>query len=756
MTLQTQLISCGYCGDAHATAVLVRDCAEEHEFRTIEDRHNAEVEELEDVVETTDEAPLTVARANVSHPSDTLLNMADFNREALNLLRQLTENPDAAFRDGQLEAIQTVVRDRGRALVVQRTGWGKSAVYFIATRLLRRSGRGPTVIVSPLLALMRNQIEAAERIGIVAETVNSTNRDDWAELFTAIDNDEVDLLLISPERLNNPEFRSDVLPGLLSRLGLLVIDEVHCISDWGHDFRPDYRRLQRIVEALPPSTPVLGTTATANDRVVADVSEQLGSDLAIIRGTLDRPSLRLQVIDMPNKAERMAWLAKTIPDLPGAGIVYALTITDAKRVARFLSAQGVDAEAYTGQSETEDKLRIEERLSSNELKVVVATSALAMGYDNPHVQFVIHFQVPGSPVAYYQQVGRAGRAVDTAYGIALSGEEDVRIQDWFIETAFPPEETTRTILDGLAAADGLKRGELLGMVNMQPSRLDGTLKILEVEQAVYRQPPLWFRSANRWEYPTERIEAVTAQRRLEQQAMAEYVTTGECLMSFLRHELDDDSTPCGRCANCTEPALDPTVDPALTAEAHNFIRMQPIVIEPRKQTPSGLTGITLSTQRLEEGRALTKYGDPGWGDLVKAGKYANSRFDDQLVEASADLIRRWGPDPMPRWMTAVPSRTAGDVVVDFARRLANVLDVEFVEAVTRTADNRPQKEMQNSYQQARNVRDAFSVQVARPESVLLIDDIVDSRWTMTVIGNLLLQEGAGPVFPFAIADAGKG
>ena len=696
--------------------------------------------------------PLT----SVSHTPDTLVTMTDFDDQALELLRQLTDSPVATFRDGQLEAIRTVVRDRGRALVVQRTGWGKSAVYFIATRILRSRGFGPTIIVSPLLALMRNQIEAAERLDIAARTVNSTNPSDWVEVFTAIDNDEIDLLLISPERLNNPRFRSDVLPDLLNRLGLLVIDEAHCISDWGHDFRPDYRRLQRIVEAMPPSTPVLGTTATANDRVVADVNEQLGSNLTIIRGTLDRPSLRLQVIDMPDKAERMAWLAKTIPDLDGAGIVYTLTITDAKRVARFLVAQNIDAEAYTGQSETEDRLDIEERLSNNQLKVVVATSALAMGYDNPHVQFVIHFQVPGSPVAYYQQVGRAGRAVDTAYGIALSGEEDVRIQDWFIETAFPTAEVTETILDGLAASEGLKRGELLGLVNMQPSRLDGTLKILEVEQAVYRQDGLWFRSANRWDYPTERIEAVTAQRRLEQQAMAEYVTTGECLMSFLRSELDDHPSPCGRCANCAGAPLDPTVDLALTATAHNFIRMQPIVIEPRKQAPYGLTGITLGTHRLEEGRALTRYGDPGWGDLVKSGKYVHGRFDDQLVEASADLIRRWGPAPTPTWMTTVPSRAVDNVATDFARRLADALGIDFVDAVVRAADNRPQKEMQNSYQQARNVLDAFRVQSVRSEPVLLVDDIVDSRWTMTVIGNLLLQKGAGPVYPFAIADAGKG
>ena len=680
----------------------------------------------------------------------------DQTREPLALLHDLTANPAASFHPGQLEAIQAVTATSGRALVVQRTGWGKSAVYFIATKILRAGGAGPTVIVSPLLALMRNQIEAASRLNLTAETVNSSNRDVWVEVFTAIDNDEIDLLLISPERLNNPQFRSDVLPDLLNRLGFLVIDEAHCISDWGHDFRPDYRRLQRIVEAMPPTTPVLGTTATANDRVVEDIEEQLGSNLTVIRGTLDRPSLRLQVIDMPGKADRMAWLVKTIPELPGAGIVYALTIADAKRAKRFLKKSGIDAEFYTGQSETEDRLDIEKRLSSNDLKVVVATSALAMGYDNPHIQFVIHFQVPGSPIAYYQQVGRAGRAVDEAYGVALSGAEDVRIQDYFIETAFPSEEVTTAILNALGSASGLSRGELLERVNMQPRRMDGTLKVLEVEQAVYREGPQWFRSASAWTYPRERVESVNRHRRREQEAMASYVTTDSCLMAFLRSELDDDATSCGRCANCAGDPLDPSIDAALSAEAHNFIRLQPIVIEPRKQAPGTLGALNLKDFRLEEGHALTRYGDPGWGELVQSGKYQPSRFDDQLVEASASLIRTWAPDPRPTWLTAVPSHAAGGVVVDFAQRLADALGIEFVDAVVRVADNRPQKEMQNSYQQAKNVLDTFTVRDIRPGPVLLVDDIVDSKWTLTVIGNLLLQGGASAVYPFALADAGRG
>ena len=670
----------------------------------------------------------------------------------ISLLRSLTNNENAAFRPGQNEAIDAVTQPGGRALVVQRTGWGKSAVYFIATKVLRSNGAGPTVIVSPLLALMRNQIEAANRLGLVAKTVNSTNREVWDEVFATIARDEIDLLLISPERLNNPQFREDVMPKLLTKLGLLVIDEVHCISDWGHDFRPDYRRLKDVVASLPELTSVIGTTATANDRVIADVEEQLGSDLALVRGTLDRPSLGLQVINMPGKAERMAWVAAKIPDLDGSGIVYTLTIADARRLAAFLRTRGIDANAYTGQTDADIREDIENRLSRNELKVVVATSALAMGYDNPYIQFVIHFQVPGSPISYYQQVGRAGRAVDQAYGIALSGIEDARIQDYFIDTAFPSERVTDLILSSLEEADGLSVNNLLAEVNMMMTRMTATLKVLEVEGAVYREGPKWYRSDRSWEYPRERIEAVTRQRKAEQQAMARYVKTDDCLMAFLRNELDDPSQPCGRCANCLGGLLDESAGSDLIAAAVAFLGSESILIEPRKQPPAGLSGLTLRKQRLEPGRALARYGDPGLGLRVENGRQ-RGRFDAGLVAEAARLIGRWSPDPTPTWVTSIPNRDTG-ATAEFARKLAGQLGIEYVDAVERVADSALQYDMHNSYQQASNVLGAFTISDVRSGPVLVVDDFIDSNWTMSVVGNLLLQRGSGPVFPFALGYRG--
>ncbi len=371
-------------------------------------------------------------------------------QRGLAYLRTALDNSQASFRDGQWESIESLLNQK-RVLVVQRTGWGKSMVYFLATKLFREQGAGPTLLISPLLSLMRNQIEAAQRIGVTARTINSTNNDEWLEIRGQLAQNQVDILVISPERLANDEFRQTILSKIAGNIGLFVIDEAHCISDWGHDFRPDYRRIVRVLQAIPSNVPVLATTATANDRVVADIKVQLGSNIELQRGSLVRESLKLQNINMPSPAARMAWLAQTIPALSGSGIVYTLTQRDAERVAEWLRINEINAKAYHSNINPPDDLipffihrlgvtkteflalkndtknaiykeYLEQQLLNNEIKVLVATVALGMGFDKPDLGFVIHFQRPASVVHYYQQVGRAGRAVDEAFGILLCGE----------------------------------------------------------------------------------------------------------------------------------------------------------------------------------------------------------------------------------------------------------------------------------------------------------------------------------------------
>jgi ATP-dependent DNA helicase RecQ len=688
-----------------------------------------------------------------------------FAATALGRLRTLTAEPGSQFRAGQLEAIHDVVVDRARVLCVQRTGWGKSAVYFVATALLREAGAGPTLIVSPLLALMRNQIAAAQRLGLRAWTVNSTNRDEWDEVRERLSADTVDLLLISPERLNNPRFRETMLPLFAASVGLLVIDEAHCISDWGHDFRPDYRRVKDMLEALGPDVAVLGTTATANDRVVGDVLEQLATagrePLRSYRGPLARTSLRLEVLDLPRPAQRLAWLVEHLggsDPIAGSGIVYTLTKRDAEQVATFLTANGISALAYSGEQETGDRIATEERLMNNKVKAVVATSALGMGYDKSDLTFVVHYQAPGSVVSYYQQVGRAGRGVDHADIVLLRGGEDRRIQDFFIEQAFPDRQRVATVLEELrsAADTGRTTRELMAVVNLGMGRIEAMLKILDVEGAVVRDGSRWrLVPGAEWSYDAERYAQVTALRRAEQEAMAGFGSDGRCLMRVLQEELDDpDPRDCGRCSVCTTPRFAQPPDPALVELASRHLRSRPLSLEVKKMAPdaAGAMRKIPEAARIEPGWALARFGDGGWWPAIERG-LRDGALPGEVVVGLADVLR--AADRSIAWVTTVPSVHLGEVLVVLADRLAGELGVPHVRLVARKQDRPPQREMSNAVQQAANVRGAFKVFGTPPPGTgVLLDDRRSSGWTLAMVGGQLRGAGAQRVVPVALATLG--
>lgn len=686
------------------------------------------------------------------------MSAESIQQHAESLLRQML-GEDGSFRPGQWDAIEAVAIKKSRALVVQRTGWGKSLVYFLATKLLREQGAGPTLLISPLLSLMRNQLQMTKTIGISALTINSSNRDEWDQAEKALSDGSCDVLLVSPERLNNKHFIEEVLPKFSGKIGLFVVDEAHCISDWGHDFRPDYRRIVRIIKALPKGVPVLGTTATANDRVVKDVSEQLGEDLVLIRGSLRRKSLRLQNLVLSDQAERMAWLVENLPRMKGSGIVYCLTTADADRVAEWLRLKGIHADAYHAKDGGIDRGALEDSFLQNKTKILVATVALGMGFDKPDIGYVVHFQRPGSVVAYYQQVGRAGRALDCSYGILLSGKEDDDIQDYFIETAFPPEKIMQGVVDVLAKAESMSIWEILRRLNCSYRMIERTLKILEVEGAVGYDENGYFRTPNPWKPDSERIRRVVELRRAEQVQMQEYVRHKECLMEFLQIALDDvDAGPCGVCSNCQHKGFSAKVSPALVKEAQGFLKRRWLTIEPRKTWVTGVAVAKRGRIPVEfqnaEGRTLCHYGDAGWGQLVKEGKL-NNHFVDELVEASVDLIlNRWKPDPPPQWMTGIPSKRHTELVPDFCKRLASRLGIEYCPVLIRKGDALEQKKMLNSAHQANNVLETIDLVGMIPDgAVLLVDDIVDSRWTLTVAGYLLREKGCGEVYPYTLATS---
>ena len=690
-------------------------------------------------------------------------------------LRALVGVSDAELRDDQWEAVDVLVAQQRRALVVQRTGWGKSAVYFVATMLLRARGSGPTLIVSPLLALMRNQVDAAARAGIRARTINSANLEEWRGIEDELRTDAVDVLLISPERLNSPGFRDDVLPGLAPRLGLLVVDEAHCISDWGHDFRPDYRRIRDALDRLRQGTPVLATTATANARVVADVAEQLGADTFVQRGSLDRASLRLGVLSLRTNEHRLGWLSAHLDSLPGSGIVYALTVAAAEDLARHLRGHGHNVLAYTGRTDAAERLAAEAALLSGDVKALIATSALGMGFDKPDLGFVVHMGAPPSPIAYYQQVGRAGRALDRADVLLLPGREDADIWRYFDSVGFPAETHVRRVLDVLAESDRpLSMAALEARVELRRTRLELMLKVLDVDGAVRRVTGGWVSTGAPWQYDSDRYTRVAQTRQAEQQAMRRYITGPGCRMAYLRRLLDDaHAAPCGRCDVCAGPFYPVNVPAAAVGAARESLDRPGVELEPRVQWPSAMETLGVPVrgriaveERASSGRALARSSDLGWGDRLR--RLVGPDAPDQevpaaVVSAVVEVMRSWEWESRPAAVVAVPSRRRPTLVSSLATRIAQIGRLPMLGQLRLTPEHTaPATREANSAYRLAALWDAFSVPPdvhdgvrrlgAKP--VLLVDDLADSRWTITVAARALRTAGASAVLPFVLAIDG--
>lgn len=717
-------------------------------------------------------------------PSGAPVCASSTSGEALAVLRELVGHPEAAFHEGQFEAIEALVDGGRRALVVQRTGWGKSAVYFVASLLLRRRGAGPTLIVSPLLALMRDQVAAAARAGVRAVAINSANQLEWDSVREQLAADQVDVLLVSPERLTNPSFRETQLPELIRRTGLLVIDEAHCISDWGHDFRPDYRRIADLITQLPDSVPVLATTATANSRVVHDIEEQLGDGVLTIRGSLGRDSLRMGVLSLPDSKQRLGWLLTHLADLPGSGIIYTLTVSAAEDTARLLAEAGHHVLAYTGRTDPADRERAEQLLKDNQVKALVATSALGMGFDKPDLGFVVHLGAPSSPVAYYQQVGRAGRGAANADVLLLPGAEDRDIWQYFATASMPSEEKAAAVLTALGdAGTALSTVALEARVDLRRTPLELLLKVLSVDGAVERVGGGWRATGQPWVYDAERYRRIAEARVDEQDSMVIYQDTAGCRMEYITSVLDDETAaPCGRCDNCAGRWFPAEIAEAATEAASQTLSRAGGVLEARLQWPSGMDRLGVPVkgklkpgEGLAEGRVLARLTDLGWGGALRelfAAGAEDRPVDPGILQACVQVLKEWGAGDSrtPGWsgvgrpaaIVSIPSRSKPQLVESLARGISEIGRIPYLGGLEFAHGGPTGGRGGNSAYRLAGVWDRL---VPGPEleaalgglngqTVMLIDDLADSRWTLTVAGRALRQAGAGAVLPLVLAQAG--
>ena len=674
----------------------------------------------------------------------------------------------AVLREDQAVAVAALCEPAARVLVVQATGWGKSAVYWAATAIRRSEGAGPALVVSPLLSLMRDQVVAAGRAGLRAATLNSSNVDTWSQVEAALASDELDVLLVSPERLANPGFGRRVLDTLAGRLGLLVIDEAHAVSDWGHDFRPDYRRVADVLATLNPRTPVLATTATANARVTLDVASQLGKATLVLRGPLARESLALSVVDALSPIERFAWVVDHLPRLDGSGIVYTLTVADAQRLAaavRFVHGDSCRVAAYTGALESGERERLEDALHANQLKALIATSALGMGYDKPDLGFVVHVGSPPSPVSYYQQVGRAGRGIDHAVVALLPSEADTRVWDYFATATIPEPAQVERLLAGLAvSAQGQPATvpALEAETGLRRGRVELMLKQLAVDGAVERVEGGWRPTGADWVYDQEHYDGILATRRREADIMRAYTRGQRCLMQLLQESLDATSAaPCGRCSVCRghlPQPLQARPEPSTVEAVTHRLRGEVTILEPRKMWPGGAFGSRgriPASLMAQTGRAIIFADAPEWHELLASTFAKDAEPSRELREAAVSALGRWRDSWPSRPEVVVSMSVAGfpKMTGGLADHLAAVGQLDRAGMLIATdpggAASLSSPQEAALWRDAICVGDDLAAKVAH-KAVLLVVDASSSQWPITVAAAYLRKAEASMVLPLLV------
>lgn len=713
------------------------------------------------------------------------------------------------FYDEQWRSIERILRGE-RILMIERTGFGKSLCYqFPATQF-----DGITVVFSPLIALMRDQVRSLCERGIPAAYINSEQsyEENQNSIQRAL-NGEIKILYIAPERQENEEW---VEATRQLKLSMVVVDEAHTISTWGHDFRPSFRRIINLVQLLPQSLPVLATTATATKKVQYDIEQQIGGNLTTIRGNLIRPNFQLQVVKVQSEDEKMIWLAENLNSINGTGLIYTGTRKDTEVYAKWLRFVGINATDYNAGFDADTRKSIEQGLMQNKWKCIVSTNALGMGIDKPDIRFVIHTQMPVSPIHYYQEIGRAGRdgkptRIILFYNEKKNGNDvatDSLLPLSFVEGSRPTTKIYQKVIS-LLQEEPLSERELLKKSNLKTTQVR-VIKADLIDQGIIKE--VLYGKIKKYEYQynapalnTESFEALREAKLKDLRAMEEYIYTDMPRMKYLCSFLDSDETvEYSNCDNTNLERIMASVTPEWMTKLEDFREMyfpclelsswttrkggfrlryiapgkvqvektvknemgeiieRPIkeysnninLLEYNQEEREIIKGHLGKASRLVDGYAVSYYGVSNVGAAIHRSKYENGGdFPDFLLKKTLSVFGKKFRDIHFDLVLYLPPTKSGDLVKNFATKFARVIGVPISHKLIKIRITQEQKMFQNSYSKQENVSDAFDIDedMVKDKCIVLLDDIYDSGATLKEVGKLLTQKGAKCIVPIVIA-----
>jgi len=658
-------------------------------------------------------------------------------QEAEIKLRSLFNIPH--FYDEQWEAIQKLLKGE-RVLMIQKTGFGKSLVFqFTATQL-----PGVSIVFSPLIALMRDQVNKLSKLGIPAAYINHTlTPEEKEDVLTKAQAGYYKIIYIAPERME--DIRS---MNVIQRLNpsMVVVDEAHCISVWGHDFRPNYRRIVNLIEFLPADRPVLACTATATEQVQSDIEKQIGKGITVQRGGLLRPNFHLNVIHAQSQEAKLIHIAGLVKKLPGSGIIYCGTKVETETYANWLRYKGIDAVYYNAGLDNDSRVMIEHALMENKHKCIVATNALGMGLDKPDVRFIIHTQIPQSPLHYYQEIGRAGRDGETTYIILYYNPEDEELPKAFIKGGRPSAYDYNKVIDALKESPLGLHG-VIKAVNLKQTAVSVILNDL-IDQGIIISYTQGRKKVYEYKYGagelnTEPFEQLRSIKTGEFEKMKEYVQTRKCRMNFLQNYLGDNSSEkCMKCDNDRGMKIEARETDSGLKEVEAF-----------RETFFPILEVETKTGIMTNGVAASYYGVTNVGSAIHRSKYENGGdFPDFLLRLSLKAFRKRFGNRRFDLVLFVPPTESGDLVKNLAKKIANTLNFKLSEGLKKTRQTQPQKIFESAITKKDNVKDAFYIdENVTNKDILIIDDIFDSGTTIKEIGRILKAAGANSVAPLTIA-----